>query len=236
MSSKNRLWEFLATHHKLYEIIYAFHKESVANGVISRGHSIEHDLAVAAHALAIGDSLKSKKLGDMAAAAALMHSYDRFGQSAGTVSHWSLSLLDIYTLAETASITNAVIHHDVPNDQKTDRSDAVIIDVLADSDKLACLMLYNPVRSGQFDYQLPTLDLDHLHEMTPGANYKKHNCAWDDLYAMLEWDDNIERWFKTPYAQKLGARYGTLLRNWLEVSITQFESLGLDECPEPGLI
>jgi hypothetical protein len=228
----------------LYHHIRAIHQRNTDEEWTSKGHSLDHDLAVAAFAHAIAYSrparsgqLQWASITECVVAAALMHSYDRYRRSdrsrarfaEADVRAWIRIYLPHLSLGEYTATINAVIGHDKPNKGKV-TNDPTVGDILADADKLANLMFYTLIRSGQYEPNKPTVILDSIGKMSEGSNYKFHRSAIDDLYGMLEWVDDYS-WFVTDEAKELARALEPPLRFFVETHKRQFAALGLDKLP-----
>jgi HD superfamily phosphodiesterase len=222
----------------LYTFIVAIHERNTENGWTSQGHSLDHDLAVTAFAHAIafargGDANNCL----VVMAAGLMHSYDRYRRSEESevsfdetdVRTWVERFLVDFPESDRHSIVEAVLRHDRPNKGKI-TEDPTVGDVLADADKLANLMFYTLIRSGQYEPGKPTVILGSLSGMSQGSNYKFHRSALDDVFGMLEWVDDMS-WFVTDEATEVAGVLEEPLRYFIDLNQRQFAALGIDELP-----
>lgn len=232
--------DFEATLHdlsKLYSFMAGIHERNEKYEISSRAHSIDHDLAVAAFAHAIGRKY-SKDLAKKSMAAAFVHSYDRFREAPyesvenfkpEDVKQWVEHTLPEMADAERAEIIQAATGHDRPNKgRKTDTPN--VGDVLADADKLANLMLYTMVRSGQYLPEKPTLKPGNIDKLTPGANYKRHNVAFDDIHGMGQWLDDKD-WFVTKEAVRTAEVLEKPFKRFIATVQRQFAELGIESIP-----
>src|SRR5262249_28035222 len=98
------------------------------------------------------------------------------------------------------------------------------------ADKLANLMLYTMVRTGQYLPNKPTLKLGNIDRMTPGASYKHHNVVFDDIHGIKEWIDD-KSWFVTSEAVRTATALEKPYLSFLSIVRRQFTELGIESFP-----
>ncbi len=235
---KREFDEVIVSLQGLYEEIERLHKRNEDMDFTSEGHSLEHDLAVAMFAHAIGRCY-SPSLARNSVAAALVHSYDRLIASPleskekfkeEDVQHWVEHHLPDIPKHEQVEVIKAATRHDKPNrGRKTDNP--TVADVLQDADKLASLMLYSIIRFGQNKPDKPAARVGYMDRFTPGASYKRHNVAFDDVFGVEEWVDDLS-WFVTPESKLTAEVLKVDYKDYIRRSKRQFDKLGLIFTPE----
>ncbi len=224
-----------------YREFVRMHTKFIQGGNGHRGHGPDHDMLVAGYTLMIaGDD---HRLAEMAWVAAHLHSFDRFlGNDAEKMIDEILTLVEMrdvgigqpgwyefiegFKEVEILEIKLAVMRHDKPN---ADDDNSVQI-ILQDADRLANVMPLVIARSGQFQPDLPVVELGYTGlDKHPETTYKSPRSIHDDLLGCLEWhpDSGTRFAIRTEAARELGEELFTFLRRFFELTDKHFKMAGL---------
>ncbi len=224
-----------------YEQFHLMHAELVVNGLGHRGHGPDHDMLVAGYCLLIaGDD---HRLAEMAWVAAHLHSLDRFfGDAHEKVTRGMLDTTigilgyDEPMIAkdpicgiekeEASVVLDAVLRHGRPNED----DDSSTLVVLKDADRLANVMPYVIARSGQFQPNLPVVELGHTgFDKHPETTYRSPRSIHDDLLGCLEWhpDSGTKFAIRTQKGREIGEELFAFLRDWFALSDKHMKLAGL---------
>ncbi len=225
-----------------YRRFHSLHKGAIEEGSGHRGHGPDHDMLVAGYCLLIaGDD---HRLAEMAWVAAHLHSFDRF---AGDGAEELIDELLSHTTRQLPRdpenegweelpgrlphedillVKTAVMRHDKPNAD----DDSMVQIVLQDADRLANLMPYVIARSGQFQPDIPVVEIGHTgFDRHPESTYKSPRSIHDDLLGCLEWhpDSGTKFAIRTPKAREIGGELFAFLRDWFAISDRHMKMAGL---------
>jgi len=211
--------QFRAKYHELVDWNRNIHQNVLTAGQSEKGYGVDHDLTVMMYCLLIAED---EHIGEMAACAALTHSWDRHYvvQITKVLNESYRGLLtDKFSGEEVSQIFTAIKLHSKPNDP----NDGPVTVVLKDADRLANLGYLNIPRGAQHHCNVPVVILEYIDRMHPNSTFRKPTCWLDALRFNLEWEGML----RLPKAKKLGKPKFDFIRWFLEQIVEDFRAIGL---------